>query len=72
MGGLAFAVLRTPGLARQGALLLAILLLQAGLGVATVVMRLPLPLAVAHNAGAALLLILRIMLNFALFQRSVK
>lgn len=72
VGSLGFAVLRAPGLARQGALLLAILLLQAGLGVANVVMRLPLPLAVAHNAGAALLLILLIMLNFALFQRSVK
>lgn len=72
VGSLGFVVRRTPGLARQGALLLAILLLQAGLGVANVVMRLPLPLAVAHNAGAALLLILLIMLNFALFQRSVK
>jgi len=72
VGSLAFVVLRTPALARHGALLLAILLLQVGLGVANVVMRLPLPLAVAHNAGAALLLILLIMLNFALFQRSVK
>ncbi len=70
VGGLAFAVLRTPSLARHGALLLAILLLQAGLGVANVVMSLPLPLAAAHNAGAALLLILLIMLNFVLFQRS--
>lgn len=40
-----------------GAVLLAVLLLQIGLGIANIVWMLPLPLAVAHNAGAALLLL---------------
>ncbi|WP_299583769.1 COX15/CtaA family protein [uncultured Microbulbifer sp.] len=44
--------------ARRWALLLSsLLLLQVGLGIANVVMFLPLPIAVAHNAGAALLLL---------------
>jgi cytochrome c oxidase assembly protein subunit 15 len=72
VGGLAFAVGRTPGFSRHGALLLVILLVQAGLGVANVVLGLPLWSAVAHNAGAALLLIALVMLNFALSMRSAK
>lgn len=39
-------------------------LLQAGIGIANVVHVLPVPLAVAHNAGAALLLVTLVMLNF--------
>ncbi|MGH8718338.1 MAG: COX15/CtaA family protein, partial [Burkholderiales bacterium] len=39
---------------------------QVGLGAANVWLRLPLPLAVAHNAVAALLLIAMVMLNFRL------
>ena len=46
-----------PVLRRAGAALLGALLLQVGLGIATVVGHLPLPVAAAHNAGAALLLI---------------
>jgi heme a synthase len=72
IGGLALAVRRAPGLSRHGALLLVILLVQAGLGVANVVLGLPLWSAVAHNAGAALLLIALVMLNFALSMRSAK
>ena len=37
-------------------MLLAALGLQIGLGIANVLLQLPLPLAVAHNTGAALLL----------------
>lgn len=40
-----------------GLVLLAALLLQIGLGIANIVWMLPLPLAVAHNAGAAVLLL---------------
>jgi cytochrome c oxidase assembly protein subunit 15 len=40
--------------------------LQAALGVASVLLQLPLPLAVAHNAAAALLLISVVLLNFRL------
>ncbi len=72
VGGLALAVLRTPGLALLGAGLLAILLLQAGLGVANVILSLPLTVAAAHNGGAALLLIAMVVLNCALSARSVK
>lgn len=42
---------------RLGLALLAILGLQIGLGIANVVAQLPLPVAVAHNGGAALLLL---------------
>lgn len=43
---------------------------QIGLGVANVLLRLPLPVAVAHNGAAALLLVTLVMLNFTLFRRS--
>jgi len=62
--------MRTPALRLTGALLLALLVLQAGLGAANVLMRLPLALAAAHNAGAALLLAALVMLNFTVFKRA--
>jgi heme a synthase len=43
--------------------LVALLLLQVSLGIGNVVFSLPLPLAVAHNAGAALLLATLVMIN---------
>lgn len=49
-------LLRTPGLRSWGVLLLVLLVLQIGLGISNVMFALPLPVAVAHNAGAALLL----------------
>lgn len=66
VGGLALAVWRVPGFKVHGAVLIALLLTQIGLGIANVVLRLPLALAVAHNAGAALLLVALVVLNFAL------
>jgi cytochrome c oxidase assembly protein subunit 15 len=45
---------RTAGL---GTVILLVLITQVGLGIANVLMRLPLPLAVAHNGVAALLLL---------------
>lgn len=62
-------LLRAPGLAVHGALLLTLLAAQAALGVANVVASQPLALAVAHNAGAALLLTIVVVLNFTVFQR---
>ena len=62
-------LLRAPGLARLGALLLALVLAQAALGIANVVASQPLALAVAHNAGAALLLTIVVVLNFTVSQR---
>ena len=52
----AVRLLRTPGLRFWGGALLLLLLMQIALGIANVVFGLPLPVAIAHNAGAALLL----------------
>lgn len=45
------------GLVLAAVVLLVVLLAQVGLGIANVLMSLPLPVAVAHNGGAALLLL---------------
>ena len=52
---------------RCAALIMILLALQIALGIGNVLLRLPLLLAVAHNAAAALLLAALVMLNFALF-----
>lgn len=72
VGWLALTVLRMPGLKAHGAVVLALLVLQAGFGVANVVLSLPLPVAVAHNSGAALLLIAMVVLNFMLSLKSTR
>lgn len=60
------------GLCRQracfaiGATVLAVLMLQLGLGIANVLLSLPLPLAAAHNAGAALLVGVMVWANYRL------
>ena len=66
VGTLAVALLRRPGLRRYGAALGVVLVLQLTLGITNVVGGLPLAAAVAHNAGAALLLLTLVVLNFAL------
>jgi cytochrome c oxidase assembly protein subunit 15 len=48
-------------------MLLALLCLQVGIGLAIVALQLPLYLAVAHNAGAALLVMSMVVINFRLF-----
>jgi len=68
VGFLALWALRNPQLRTVGAALLVLLLAQAGLGIANVLLRLPLVLAAAHNAGAALLLAALVMLNFTVFR----
>jgi len=55
-GLLAWRLASTPGLQRHGQLLAVLLLGQLGLGLANVALQLPLPIAVGHNLGAALLL----------------
>ena len=70
-GGFALVLLRTAGLARYGAVLLAVLLLQVALGIANVVAGLPLAVAAAHNAGAAILLVTAVVINFALRRKPV-
>jgi cytochrome c oxidase assembly protein subunit 15 len=65
-GGVAAVALQAPRSRRCAALILILLALQIALGIGNVLLRLPLVLAVAHNAVAALLLAALVMLNFAL------
>jgi cytochrome c oxidase assembly protein subunit 15 len=48
---------RSPALVRAGVILVLVLATQVSLGIANVISGLPLPMAVAHNGGAALLLL---------------
>lgn len=66
VGGFAWVLARSPGLGRYGAVLLAVLLAQVALGIANVLAGLPLAVAAAHNAGAAILLVTMVVINFAL------
>jgi cytochrome c oxidase assembly protein subunit 15 len=66
-----WAAYRTAAVSKPLATLMAALLLaQFSLGVANVLVSRPLELAAAHNAGAALLLIALVVLNFFAFRRS--
>ena len=49
---------------RYGLIIVAALAVQLSLGIANVLLSLPLPLAVAHNAGAALLLVILVATNY--------
>jgi heme a synthase len=69
LGGLAVAMLRVDGLFRMGVALTLLLGLQVSLGVANVLLTLPLPIAVAHNAAAAALLVMMVVINFAFSRR---
>lgn len=66
IGGFSWMLLRCPGLLGYGVVLLCLLLIQIGLGIANVLGGLPLLVAVAHNGGAAVLLVSMVMINFAL------
>ncbi len=54
--GIAVKLIRTPGLVYWGSVLTLLVFTQVALGISNVVYSLPLWVAVAHNAGAALLL----------------
>ena len=69
LGAIGLAMARVPALRHTAVLLIALLGVQALIGIANVLLRLPLVLAVAHNAGAALLLATLVVLNFAVFRR---
>jgi cytochrome c oxidase assembly protein subunit 15 len=64
VGWTAWRTLRTPGIGVLGLALLAMLTVQWVLGLSNVWFSLPLPVAVAHNGGAAVLLGLTLVLNF--------
>ena len=66
VGNLGWRLLRQPPWRRWGLLLLGIVSLQIGLGIANVLLALPLPVAVAHNIGAAALLTATLALNLRL------
>jgi cytochrome c oxidase assembly protein subunit 15 len=69
LGWLGSKLLKAGGLALWGRVLLGLLLLQVGLGVSNVVWSLPLAIAVAHNAGAALLLATLMVINSKLWKK---
>jgi len=69
VGTFALALLRRPELMGYGGLLLTVLVAQVVLGIANVLASLPLLIAAAHNAGAAILLVTMVMINFALRSR---
>ena len=60
--GLSLRLLRNPGVRGWGSMLLVLLLTQIGLGIANVMLSLPLHVAVAHNAGATALLFVMVTL----------
>jgi cytochrome c oxidase assembly protein subunit 15 len=65
LAGLAFGVYRA-GHATLSLVLLGLLVLQVLLGLANVWFSLPLPLAAAHNGGAAALVIIMVLINYRL------
>jgi cytochrome c oxidase assembly protein subunit 15 len=69
VGAFALALLRRPELRGYGGFLLTVLVAQVVLGIANVLASLPLTIAAAHNAGAAILLVTMVMINFALRSR---
>ena len=64
LGWLAYRARKIAGLEKLGNWLLAALALQFFTGVATIFLEWPLALAVMHNGGAALLVLLLVMLNY--------
>lgn len=66
---LALRLFRTPGYAGMGLMICMALALQVTLGISNVLLSLPLALAVAHNAGAALLLSGLVLLNHRVRRR---
>jgi cytochrome c oxidase assembly protein subunit 15 len=63
LGILALNVLKYPSLKHLGLVLIAVLLMQIGLGISNLILHLPLVLAVSHNLGAALLVVILVSLN---------
>jgi len=68
VGRASLKALRLPGLRRLAVLIGVLLVLQFFIGISNVAFGLPLGLAAAHNAGAALLLAALVVLNFFSFR----
>ena len=69
LGWLALRLFRAPGYAGMGLAIGVLLALQVSLGIGNVLLSLPLAWAVAHNAGAALLLSSLVLLNYRVRRR---
>jgi cytochrome c oxidase assembly protein subunit 15 len=69
LGWLVLRLLRAPGYAGVGLAVGGLLALQVSLGIGNVLLNLPLAVAVAHNAGAALLLTSMVWLNYRVRRR---
>lgn len=63
LGSLALMIIKMPTLKKIGLLLFAALVVQICIGIGNLILQLPLVLAVAHNLGAALLVIITVVLN---------
>jgi cytochrome c oxidase assembly protein subunit 15 len=63
-GFVASRAIRLEGLRRIGVSILVVLVAQIATGLSVIYLHIPLVLAVAHNAGAALLVVLLVMLNY--------
>ena len=63
LGSVALMIIKISPLKRTAIFLLAALLAQVSIGIANLLLQLPIVLAVAHNLGAALLVIITIVLN---------
>ena len=70
VGWLATRLLKLPMMKKIGSFLLGMLFVQISLGIANVYFSLPLPVAVAHNAGAALLLVTLVVINSRVTQKT--
>jgi cytochrome c oxidase assembly protein subunit 15 len=69
LGWLVLRLLRAPGYTGMGLAIGVLLALQVSMGIGNVLLSLPLALAVAHNAGAALLLASLVWLNYRVYRR---
>ncbi len=63
LASLALMLIRIPAFNKTAWLLLAVLIAQVCIGIANLILHLPLVLAVAHNLGAALLAIITVVIN---------
>ncbi len=64
LGWLGYRAMRIDGMQKTGHALLGMVVLQFLIGVATVYLNWPLAIAVLHNGGAAVLVVLTVMLNY--------
>ena len=69
VGWLGLRLRRDPALRTLATTLLAVLVLQVATGLSNVLLNWPLPVAVAHNGGAAILLLTLVMVSFRLVSR---